>query len=115
MMKKKKKKKLNDSLDDFTCRTKAGRANPANHDHTYYELALISTEKIMNLAGRYAASHKQTKENLIHLKDGIVVGEWRDSMYGMHIFHRNSESLTCVYLKSLLTRLTSFPYPNPHS
>lgn len=29
---------------------------------------------------------KQIKKNLIHLKEGQVVGEWRDSEYGtMHL------------------------------
>jgi len=34
----------------------------------------------MRLAGPFA--HNQIKENLIHLKDGQTVGEWRDSEYG---------------------------------
>jgi hypothetical protein len=29
--------------------------------------------------------HNQTKENLIHLNEGQVVGEWRDSTYGTSI------------------------------
>lgn len=86
-------------MDDSTCRTKAGTTNPANHGRTYHELALISAEKIMNVAGRYAASHNQTKENLIHLKDDIVIGQWRDSTYGMHNFHLNPVRLKCLYLK----------------
>ena len=69
---------------DLFSRTKAGRANPANSNYTYHELALISVEKIMIAAGRYAANGNQTKENLIHLKENIIVGEWRDSTYGEH-------------------------------
>lgn len=72
------------SSADLFSRTKAGRANPANSNYTYHELALISVEKIMTAAGRYAANGNQTKENLIHLKDNIIVGEWRDSTYGEH-------------------------------
>jgi hypothetical protein len=49
---------------------------------TYGELFLISTEKIMKVAGPYAAEGNQTKDNLIHLNDGEIVGEWRDSTYG---------------------------------
>lgn len=39
----------------------------------------------MRLARPFA--DKQTKENLIHLKDGQVVGEWRDSEYGLSNCH----------------------------
>lgn len=38
------------------------------------------------MAGRYAAKDNQTTENLVHLKDDIIVGEWRDSTYGKDIF-----------------------------
>lgn len=34
----------------------------------------------MRLAGPFA--REQTKDNLVHLKDGQVVGQWRDSTYG---------------------------------
>lgn len=34
----------------------------------------------MRLAGPF--HHNQTKDNLIHLKEGQIVGEWRDSTYG---------------------------------
>ena len=36
----------------------------------------------MKLAQRYAAEGNQTAANLVHLKDDIIVGEWRDSTYG---------------------------------
>lgn len=38
----------------------------------------------MKAAGRYAAKGNQTKENLVHLNDNIIVGEWRDSTYGKY-------------------------------
>jgi len=49
---------------------------------TYGQLALINAERIMRLAAPFAAKGNQTKENLIHLLDGEIVGEWRDSTYG---------------------------------
>lgn len=45
----------------------------------------------MRLARPFA--HNQTKENLIRLHDGEVVGEWRDSTYGNPILHRKFEIL----------------------
>ncbi|OCK77578.1 hypothetical protein K432DRAFT_384581 [Lepidopterella palustris CBS 459.81] len=50
---------------------------------TYADLALIEAEKIMNSSAAFAAERGQTKENLIHLKTGQIVGEWRDSTYGI--------------------------------
>lgn len=40
----------------------------------------------MKLAERYAAEGNQTAANLVHLNDGIIVGEWRDSTYGRDKF-----------------------------
>lgn len=42
----------------------------------------INAERIMNLAAPFAGDKNQTKDNLVHLKDGQIVGEWRDSAYG---------------------------------
>jgi len=56
---------------------------PANSNLTYKELAQISAKKIINLAAPFAGEGNQTKDNLIHLKEGEVVGEWRDSTYGL--------------------------------
>lgn len=64
----------------------AGKENPANKGLTYGETALKNAEKIMELAGRYAAKDNQTTANLVHLKDDIIVGEWRDSTYGKSAF-----------------------------
>lgn len=47
------------------------------------QLLLITTEKIMNTSAPFAATGGQTKDNLIHLKDGQIVGQWRDSTYGI--------------------------------
>jgi hypothetical protein len=50
---------------------------------TYGDLGRINAEKIMNTSAAFAAPGNQTKDNLIHLKDGQIVGEWRDSTYGI--------------------------------
>lgn len=61
--------------------TSAGLINAENQNLTWGQLSLINAERIMRLARPFA--EKQMKENLVHLKDGQVVGEWRDSEYGM--------------------------------
>ncbi|KAL9094005.1 MAG: hypothetical protein Q9165_003675 [Trypethelium subeluteriae] len=57
--------------------------NPENVGLIYSDLALITAEKIMNTSGPFASPGGQTRDNLIHLKDGQVVGQWRDSTYGI--------------------------------
>lgn len=50
---------------------------------TYADLTLLNAEKIMSSSAPFAAPNNQTIQNLIHLKDGQIVGEWRDSTYGI--------------------------------
>ncbi|KAI9794558.1 MAG: hypothetical protein M1816_004445 [Peltula sp. TS41687] len=57
--------------------------NPDNANLTYGQLALRNAERIMTLAEPFAGNGNQTKDNLIHLKEGQIVGEWRDSTYGL--------------------------------
>ncbi|KAK4985240.1 hypothetical protein LTR50_006088 [Elasticomyces elasticus] len=57
--------------------------DPANQGLKYGDLALINAEKIMNTSAAFAATGGQTMQNLIHLKEGEIVGEWRDSTYGI--------------------------------
>ncbi|KAL5387945.1 hypothetical protein DPSP01_003343 [Paraphaeosphaeria sporulosa] len=47
----------------------------------YLELAQRTAEKIMNTTAPFVSS--QVASNLIHLKDGESVGEWRDSSSGL--------------------------------
>ncbi|KIW01176.1 uncharacterized protein PV09_07460 [Verruconis gallopava] len=54
-----------------------------NGNLTYADLALINAEKIMNTSAAFAADGGQVRENLIHLKAGQLVGQWRDSTYGI--------------------------------
>lgn len=62
--------------------TTAGSFSPANRGLTYRQLATINAERVMRLAAPFAGKNNQTKDNLVHLKQGQVVGEWRDSTYG---------------------------------
>ncbi|KAJ6005592.1 hypothetical protein N7451_003536 [Penicillium sp. IBT 35674x] len=61
--------------------TMAGSINAANQNLTWGQLALINAERIMRLTAPFAQN--QTKHNLIHLKQGQVVGQWRDSEFGI--------------------------------
>ncbi|KAB8231699.1 uncharacterized protein BDW43DRAFT_301624 [Aspergillus alliaceus] len=61
--------------------TTAGIFNTANQNLTWGELALTNAERVMRLAAPFAKDQKQ--ENLIHLHEGQVVGQWRDSAYGI--------------------------------
>ncbi|KAF2101396.1 glycogen debranching enzyme [Rhizodiscina lignyota] len=54
-----------------------------NKGLTYADTARITAEKIMNTSAPFAASGGQTKGNLVHLKEGQIVGQWRDSTYGI--------------------------------
>ncbi|OAQ57579.1 glycogen debranching enzyme [Pochonia chlamydosporia 170] len=61
--------------------TKAGVVNIDNKNLTWGQLAYISAQKIMNITAAFEKN--QSVGNLIHLKDGEVVGQWRDSTYGI--------------------------------
>lgn len=56
---------------------------PENSNYTYKQLAQFTAQKLVTRATAFAQSGNQTKENLIHLKEGELVGEWRDSTYGL--------------------------------
>jgi hypothetical protein len=60
----------------------AGKANPRNQGLTYGDLARLNAQRIMDLAAPFTAPGGQTQHNLIQLKEGTVVGQWRDSTYG---------------------------------
>ena len=59
-----------------------GSVNPINKNLTWGQLALMNAEKIMAMASRFATKGNQTLENLVHLKEDQIVGQWRDSTYG---------------------------------
>ncbi|KAF1935249.1 hypothetical protein EJ02DRAFT_460549 [Clathrospora elynae] len=52
-----------------------------NNGLKYSQLAQLTAEKIMRIATPFTQS--QVMENLIHIKDGEQVGEWRDSNQGL--------------------------------
>jgi hypothetical protein len=54
-----------------------------NRGLTYGELALTNAEGIMNRTAAFAQENGQTQANLIHLTSGEIVGQWRDSTYGL--------------------------------
>ncbi|MCJ1478326.1 hypothetical protein MMC13_007004 [Lambiella insularis] len=61
----------------------AGSFSSANRNLTYGDLALINAEKLMSIAGIFAAEGNQTIDNLAHIRSDQIVGEWRDSTYGI--------------------------------
>ncbi|KAK2589716.1 hypothetical protein QQS21_012607, partial [Conoideocrella luteorostrata] len=61
--------------------TEAGAVDAANMNLTWGELSYTNAQKIMNITEAFEKN--QSVGNLIHLKDGEVVGQWRDSTYGI--------------------------------
>ncbi|GJN82877.1 glycogen debranching enzyme [Purpureocillium lilacinum] len=61
--------------------TRAGSVDVANSNLTWRDLSYATARKIMNLTAAFETN--QTVDNLVHLKDGEVVGQWRDSTYGL--------------------------------
>jgi hypothetical protein len=52
-----------------------------NNGLAYSQLVQLTAEKIMRIAAPFAKS--RVKDNLIHLKEGEQVGQWRDSGSGL--------------------------------
>lgn len=81
--------------------------NEVNQNLTWGQLATINAARIMNLTGPFA--HNQVKENLIHLKDGEIVGEWRDSTYGTHHLPLSSQTLINRLIMRQVLEEVAFP------
>lgn len=60
---------------------KAGSIDTANENLTYADLALVNAQKIINNTAAFLGN--QSVANLLHLKEGEIVGQWRDSTYGL--------------------------------
>ncbi|KAK1255632.1 hypothetical protein MKX07_007891 [Trichoderma sp. CBMAI-0711] len=60
---------------------KAGIIDVSNANLTWGDLSFTTASKIMNLTAAF--EHNQTVENLIALKPDQIVGQWRDSTYGL--------------------------------
>ena len=61
--------------------TKAGDVDVENRNLTWGELSYINAQKIMNITRAF--EEEQDAKNLIQLKKGELVGQWRDSTYGL--------------------------------
>ncbi|CAG7563095.1 unnamed protein product [Fusarium equiseti] len=61
--------------------TEAGDVDVANRNLTWGELSYINAQKIMNITKTF--EQEQDVKNLIQLKKGELVGQWRDSTYGL--------------------------------
>jgi hypothetical protein len=61
--------------------TKAGDVDVENQNLTWGNLSYINAQKIMNITEAF--EKEQSVKNLIQLKKGELVGQWRDSSYGL--------------------------------
>jgi hypothetical protein len=61
--------------------TKAGAVDTTNRNLTWGQLAYTNALKIMKITAAFEGN--QSVANLLHLKDGELVGQWRDSTYGI--------------------------------
>ncbi|KAK0786678.1 hypothetical protein LTR75_013112 [Friedmanniomyces endolithicus] len=86
-----------------------------NQGLSYAELALINAEKIMNTSAAFAQPGGQTQANLIHLKADQIVGEWRDSTYGIgggRIPYDVNTALVPAALRAIATLSAAGFYPS---
>lgn len=94
----------------------AGEVNPHNKGLTFGDLARRNAERIMTLAAPFATPGGQSQDNLIHLKDDTLVGQWRDSTYGSgggRIPYDVNTALVPAALRAIasLSRFNSSIYP----
>ncbi|KAF5617830.1 uncharacterized protein FTJAE_12489 [Fusarium tjaetaba] len=61
--------------------TKAGDVDVENWNLTWGNLTYINAQKIMNITAAF--EKEQSVKNLVQLKKGELVGQWRDSTYGL--------------------------------
>lgn len=91
----------------------AGTVDPENRNLTYANLTLINAEKIINITAPFARN--QTIENLLRLKQGEIVGQWRDSTYGLgggRIPFDVNTALVPAALRAIAQLARSGVYPN---
>ncbi|KAF7194684.1 hypothetical protein HII31_03946, partial [Pseudocercospora fuligena] len=80
---------------------------------TYGKLAEINAAAVMNATQAFAQT--QIKENLIHIKKGEVVGQWRDTSYGIgggRIPYDVNSALAPAALQSVSRLSDAGWYPN---
>ncbi|KAH7029256.1 uncharacterized protein B0I36DRAFT_411085 [Microdochium trichocladiopsis] len=76
----------------------------SNRGLTYNDLALTTVKKILDATAAFENS--PTVENLIHLKDGVPVGEWRDSNAGLGA-GRVPYDVNCALVPATLKAISS--------
>lgn len=87
---------------------------PNNAGLSYAKLGLLTAEKIMNTSAPFASHGGQVKENLIHLRNGQAVGDWRDTDSGLgggRISYNVNTALVPAGLRAIaaLSRAGLFP------
>ncbi|KAF2476933.1 uncharacterized protein BDR25DRAFT_370740 [Lindgomyces ingoldianus] len=80
----------------------------------YAELTQFTAHKVMNTSAPFASEGDQKKDNLIHLKERQVVGQWRDLEIGIgggRILYDVNTALVPAALRSIavLSRAGFFP------
>ncbi|KAK7214151.1 hypothetical protein V2G26_021329 [Clonostachys chloroleuca] len=93
---------------------KAGSVDSENKNLTWGDLSYIGAQKIMNMTKAFA--DEETVENLMRLKESEVVGQWRDSTYGL-ANGRIPFDVNCALVPAALyaiSKLAEMPgvYPN---
>ncbi|KAH6992868.1 hypothetical protein EDB82DRAFT_545169 [Fusarium venenatum] len=94
--------------------TKAGEVDVENRNLTWGNLSYINAQKIMNITEAF--EEEQVVKNLIQLKKGELVGQWRDSSYGL-ANGRIPFDVNCALVPAALyaiSKLSKIPgvYPN---
>lgn len=94
--------------------TKAGEVDVENRNLTWGNLSYINAQKIMNITESF--EREQAVKNLIQLKNGELVGQWRDSSYGL-ANGRVPFDVNCALVPAALyaiSKLANIPgvYPN---
>ncbi|CAM1505944.1 Fc.00g115810.m01.CDS01 [Cosmosporella sp. VM-42] len=94
--------------------TKAGVVDVKNRNLTWGNLTYVGAEKIMNFTEPF--ERNQTVAHLIHLKDSELVGQWRDSTYGL-ANARIPFDVNCALVPAALYAISSLAampgvYPN---
>jgi len=95
----------------------AGQVDTTNTNLTYAQLALLNAQKIINITAPFVAN--QSAQNLLHLKSSEIVGQWRDSTYGL-ANGRVPFDVNCALAPAALraiSQLTAIPgvFPNTTS
>lgn len=92
----------------------AGSVDVTNRNLTWRDLGYIGAQKIMNITEAF--ERNQSVANLIHLKEGELVGQWRDSTYGL-ANGRIPFDVNCALVPAALYAISSLAtmsgvYPN---